>query len=92
MKTTTRSNTKVQKNPQNKDGKTPMAGRKREKAMIKWTFQIKAGDMVEVGRFRNVRAEVKSIEFDDKGQPEIVTSKGRKKLFSCRLVKLMKKA
>jgi hypothetical protein len=69
-----------------------MTGRKKGKPMIKWTFQIKAGDMVEVGRFRNVRAEVKSIEFDNKGQPEIVTSKGRKKLFSCRLVKLMKKA
>ena len=32
--------------------------------------------------------EVKSIEIDQHGQPVLVTSKGKKKLFSCRLVKL----
>ena len=44
--------------------------------------------MVSVGRFRNVETKIKSIEIDENGQPVIITSKGKKKLFSCRLVKL----
>lgn len=56
--------------------------------MKKFTVEIKTGDKVEVGRFRNVQATVKSIETDEHGQPVIVTSKGKKKLFSCRLMKL----
>ena len=56
--------------------------------MKSYKVQINAGDLVEVGRFRNVQTKIKSIEIDEHGQPVIITSKGKKKLFSCRLVKL----
>ena len=56
--------------------------------MKEFKFYIKVGDLIEVGRFRNVQTKVKSIEIDQHGQPVLVTSKGKKKLFSCRLVKL----
>ena len=56
--------------------------------MKTFTVEIRTGDKVEVGRFRNVQATVKFIETDEHGQPVIVTSKGKKKLFSCRLMKL----
>ena len=56
--------------------------------MKKFTVDIKAGDEILVGRFRNVTTKIKSIEVDEKGQPVLVTSKGRKNLFSCRINKL----
>ena len=56
--------------------------------MREYKLYIKVGDLIEVGRFRNVQTKVKSIEIDQHGQPVLVTSKGKKKLFSCRLVKL----
>ena len=56
--------------------------------MKKFTVDIKVGDEVLVGRFRNVSAKIKDITIDEKGQPVIVTSKGPKILFSCRLSKL----
>ena len=56
--------------------------------MKKFTVDIKVGDEVLVGRFRNVSAKIKDITVDEKGQPVIVTSKGPKNLFSCRLIKL----
>jgi hypothetical protein len=56
--------------------------------MKKFTVEIQTGDLVSVGRFRNVETKIKSIEIDENGQPVIITSKGKKKLFSCRLVKL----
>ena len=56
--------------------------------MKKFVIEIKVGDEIEVGKFRNVSTKIKAIEFDEHGQPVIVTSKGPKKLFSCRLSKL----
>ena len=56
--------------------------------MKKFTVDIKVDDEVLVGRFRNVSAKIKDITIDEKGQPVIVTSKGPKNLFSCRLSKL----
>jgi hypothetical protein len=56
--------------------------------MISYTVDIKRGDKIEVGRFRNVLATVLNIETDEHGQPVIVTSKGKKKLFTCRITKL----
>ena len=56
--------------------------------MKSYTLDIKVGDKVEVGRFRNVMTTVRAIEVDEHGQPVIVTSKGKKKLFSCRIMKL----
>jgi len=58
--------------------------------MVKrYTVEIAVGDRVSVGRFRNVETPIKGIEIDENGQPVIITSKGKKKLFSCRLVKLL---
>jgi len=56
--------------------------------MKQYKVIVNVGDKVEVGRFRNVQTKIKSIEIDEHGQPVIQTSKGKKKLFSCRLVKL----
>ena len=58
--------------------------------MKEYKLNVKVGDKVEVGRFRNVIAKVKAIEVDKHGQPVIITNKGAKKLLSCRLVKLHK--
>lgn len=57
--------------------------------MKKYKIEIAVGDMVEVGRFRNVTARIKDILIDEHGQPVIITSKGAKKLLSCRLSKLL---
>jgi hypothetical protein len=57
--------------------------------MKSFKLEINVGDTVEVGRFRNVIAKVKDISIDEHGQPVIITSKGPKKLFSCRLSKLL---
>tara|TARA_B100000927_G_C16201201_1_gene363618 strand:+ start:73 stop:297 length:225 start_codon:yes stop_codon:yes gene_type:complete len=56
--------------------------------MREYKLTIKAGDQVYLGRFRNVQTKIKSIDIDEHGQPVIVTSKGKKKLFSCRIMKL----
>ena len=58
--------------------------------MREYKLNIRVGDDVEIGRFRNVIAKVKAIETDNHGQPVIITNKGAKKLLSCRLVKLYK--
>ena len=55
-----------------------------------YKLNIRVGDDIEIGRFRNVIAKVKAIELDKHGQPVIITNKGSKKLLSCRLVKLYK--
>lgn len=55
-------------------------------------IDISVGDLINVGRFRNVETPIKGIEIDENGQPVIITSKGKKKLFSCRLVKLLPSA
>lgn len=57
--------------------------------MKNFKLEINVGDTVELGRFRNVTARIKDISIDENGQPVIITSKGPKKLFSCRLSKLM---
>jgi len=57
--------------------------------MKNFKIEINVGDTVEVGRFRNVTAKIKDISIDENGQPVIITNKGPKKLFSCRLSKLM---
>ena len=56
--------------------------------MKQYKLTVKVGDLVEVGRFRNVSTKIKKIELDVNGQPVIITSKGAKKLLSCRLSKL----
>lgn len=56
--------------------------------MKNFKIDVNVGDTVEVGRFRNVVAKIKDIQIDENGQPVIITNKGPKKLFSCRLSKL----
>ena len=56
--------------------------------MKSFKLEINVGDTVEVGRFRNVIAKITDISIDEHGQPVIITNKGPKKLFSCRLSKL----
>ena len=56
--------------------------------MKEFKLVVRVGDLVEVGRFRNVSTKIKKIELDANGQPVIITSKGAKKLLSCRLTKL----
>ena len=56
--------------------------------MKQYKLTINVGDTIEVGRFRNVATKIKNIELDENGQPVIITSKGTKKLLSCRLSKL----
>ena len=57
-------------------------------AMKSYRIDINVGDLVSVGRFRNVETPIKGIEIDEHGQPVIITTKGKKKLFSLRLTKL----
>ncbi|OUU25610.1 MAG: hypothetical protein CBB97_09355 [Candidatus Endolissoclinum sp. TMED37] len=56
--------------------------------MKKFTIELNVGDKIDLGRFKNVRSEIKDIKLDDHGQPVIVTSKGEKKALSFILVKL----
>ena len=56
--------------------------------MKKFTVDINVGDTAMVGRFKNVPIKIVDIQVDEHGQPVIITSKGKKKLFSCRVVKL----
>ena len=56
--------------------------------MKEFLIKVKVGDEIEVGRFRNVSTKIKAIEFDEYGQPVLVTDIGKKKLLICRLSKL----
>ena len=56
--------------------------------MKKFTIELNVGDKIDLGRFKNVRSEIKDIKLDDHGQPVIITSKGEKKALTFRLVKL----
>ena len=56
--------------------------------MKQYKLTVNVGDIIEVGRFRNVATKIKNIKLDENGQPVIITSKGAKKLLSCRLAKL----
>lgn len=59
-----------------------------DRTMKSYRIDVNVGDLVDVGRFRNVQAKIKGIEIDEHGQPVIITTKGKKKLFSLRLTKL----
>ena len=56
--------------------------------MKSFKIELKVGDKIDLGRFKNVRSEIKDIKTDQHGQPVIVTSKGEKKALSFRLSKL----
>jgi hypothetical protein len=50
---------------------------------------IKVGDMVLVGKFKNRRAIVKSFTRDKNNQPQVVTTKGTYSLYRFRINKMM---
>jgi len=50
---------------------------------------IKIGDMVLVGRFKNRKAIVKSFTTDKNNQPQVVTTRGTYSLYRFRVNKLM---
>lgn len=56
--------------------------------MKSFNIELKVGDKINLGKFKNVRSEIKDIKVDEYGQPVIVTTKGEKKALSFRLRKL----
>jgi hypothetical protein len=52
---------------------------------------IKIGDTLLVGRFKNKKATVKGFSTDKNNQPQVVTNKGTYSLYRFRLKKLMPK-
>ena len=52
---------------------------------------IKVGDEIMVGKFKNRRAVVKGFGKDDNNQPTVKTDKGEYPLYKFRISKLMKK-
>ena len=50
---------------------------------------IKVGDMVLVGKFKNRRAIVKGFTKDENNQPQVVTTKGTYSLYRFRINKYM---
>ena len=50
--------------------------------MKEYKLNVRVGDLISVGRFRNVQTKIKAIETDENGQPVVYTSKGKKKLLS----------
>ena len=56
--------------------------------MDSFNIELKIGDKIDVGKFRNVRTVITDISLDDHGQPVIHTDKGERKALSFRLRKL----
>ena len=56
--------------------------------MDSFNIELKIGDKIDVGKFRNVRTIITDISLDDHGQPVIHTDKGERKALSFRLRKL----
>lgn len=56
--------------------------------MKRFTVDINVGDTILVGKFKNVPIKVVDIEYDEYGQPVIVSNTGKKHLFACRVDKL----
>ena len=53
--------------------------------MKQYSITVNVGDVVWIGRFKNVKAKITAIEIDAKGQPVIYTSKGKRKLLNYNL-------
>ena len=52
--------------------------------MDSFNIELKIGDKIDVGKFRNVRTVITDISLDDHGQPVIHTDKGERKALSFR--------
>ena len=51
---------------------------------------IKVGDPILIGKFKNRKANITGMKYDEKDQPVLKTSKGDQKLFKSRLVNVRK--
>ena len=56
--------------------------------MKQFNVDIKVGDTILVGKFKNVPIKVVDIQLDEYGQPVIISNTGKKHLFACRVDKL----
>jgi|TARA_X000000368_G_scaffold366400_1_gene313185 hypothetical protein len=56
--------------------------------MDSFTIELKIGDKIDVGKFRNVRTTITDISLDDHGQPVVHTDKGERKALAFRVRKL----
>jgi len=59
--------------------------------LLETTNDIKVGDTILVGRWRNSPAIVKGFGKDKNSQPTVKTNKGEYSLYKFRIQKLMKK-
>jgi hypothetical protein len=64
---------------------------KQYKPLLETQDDIKIGDSVLTGKFKNKLAVVTGFETDDKGQPILATTQGKKALYSVRIKKLIPK-
>ena len=56
--------------------------------MKQFNVDIKVGDTILVGKYKNVPIKVVDIQIDEYGQPVIISNTGKKHLFACRVDKL----
>jgi len=64
---------------------------KRYKSLIESQTDIKVGDIILMGKFKNKKATVTGFGTDKNNQPTIKTDKGEVSLYKVRIQKLMKK-
>lgn len=62
---------------------------KNYKPLFEKQTDIKVGDEVLLGKFKNKRAKVTGFAVDDKGQPILKTTKGNILLYKARIAKLI---
>ena len=62
---------------------------KRYKSIQESQNDIKIGDTILMGKFKNKSAIVTGFDTDEKGQPIILTDKGKVNLYHVRIQKLM---
>jgi hypothetical protein len=60
-----------------------------EKKRVGFKVDLKIGDTILTGRWKNVKSIVKGFGTNDKGQPTVVTDKGEVPMFKFRIKKLM---
>ncbi len=53
--------------------------------MDSFVIELKVGDKIDVGKFRNVRTTITDISLDDPGQPVVHTAQGERKALPIRL-------
>lgn len=62
---------------------------KRYKPLFEKQDDIKVGDTVRTGKFKNKRAIVTGFDTDENNQPVLITDKGKVSLYHVRIDKLM---